>query len=66
MTDNRMDILKQAAANNAVSANFRYEVEKMLYQIKAHPKLITEHSRCLAYVYRFYTEKQPEGMEYKK
>ena len=66
LTDNRMDILKQAAANNAVSANFRYEVEKMLYQIKAHPKLITEHSRCLAYVYRFYTEKQPEGMEYKK
>ena len=27
LTDNRMDILKQAAANNAVSANFRYEVE---------------------------------------
>lgn len=66
LTDNRMDILAQIAANKEVSANFRYEVEKMLYQIKVHPKLITEHSRCLAYVHRFYTEKQPEDMKYEE
>ena len=59
-----MDILKATAQNKETSASFAYQVDKMLYQIRVHPRISSEHSRCCAYVHRFYTEKQPESMPY--
>ena len=64
LSDSRMDILKATAQNKETSASFAYQVDKMLYQIRVHPRISSEHSRCCAYVHRFYTEKQPESMPY--
>ncbi len=66
LSDSRMTTLKQVAESKEVSESFNYKVEKMLYQIKVHPRLLTEHSRCCAYVHRFYTETQPPSMPYEE
>ena len=66
LSESRMELLKETAQNKQTSASFAYKVDLMLYQIKVHPRLATEHSRCCAYVHRFYTEKQPESMPYEE
>ena len=66
LSESRMEILKATAQNKQTSADFAYQVDKMLYQIKVHPRLSSEHSRCCTYVHRFYTEKQPESMKYEE
>lgn len=66
LSESRMEILKATAHNKETSADFSYQVDKMLYQIRVHPRLSSEHSRCCAYVHRFYTEKQPESMKYEE
>lgn len=66
LADNRIRTLLRLAQEKAVSGQFRYQTEKMLYQIKVHPALSEKYSRCLAYLYRFYTEKQPLGMDYRE
>ncbi len=66
LSESRMEILKATAQNKQTSADFAYQVDKMLYQIKVHPRLSSEHSRCCAYVHRFYTERQPDSMPYEE
>ena len=66
LSESRMEILKATASSRETSADFAYQVDKMLYQIRVHPRLSSEHSRCCAYVHRFYTEKQPESMKYEE
>ncbi len=66
LADNRSKLILELARNKSVSDQFRYQTEKMLYQIKVHPALSDKYSRCLAYLHRFYTEKQPEDMEYRE
>ena len=66
LSESRMDLLKATAHSKETSADFAYQVDKMLYQIRVHPRLSSEHSRCCTYVHRFYTEKQPESMKYEE
>lgn len=66
LAESRMDLLKETAHNKQTSANFAYQVDKMLYQIRVHPRLSSEHSRCCTYVHRFYTERQPDSMPYEE
>lgn len=66
LADNRSRLIFQLAKEKEVSGQFCYEAEKMLYQIKIHPSLSEKYPRCLAYLQRFYTEKQPADMEYQE
>ena len=66
LSESRMELLKATAHNKETSANFAYQVDKMLYQIQIHPRLSSEHSRCCTYVHRFYTERQPDSMPYEE
>ena len=66
LSDNRFRFILDLAKNKAVSEQFQYQTEKMLYQIKVHPRLSGYYSRCLAYLQRFYTEKKPDTMEYEQ
>lgn len=66
LSDNRFRFILDLARNKAVSEQFQYQTEKMLYQIKVHPRLSGYYSRFLAYLQRFYTEKKPDAMEYEQ
>lgn len=66
LADNRSRLIFELAKEREVSGQFRYQTEKMLYQIKTHPSLSEKYPRCLAYLQRFYTEKQPADMEYQE
>ena len=39
LSDNRFRFILDLAKNKAVSNQFQYQTEKMLYQIKVHPRL---------------------------
>lgn len=66
LADNRMAAMAELAKSRSVSEGFRYQTEKMLYQIKVHPLLTEYYSRCCAYVHRFYTQEQPPEMDYQE
>lgn len=61
---NKSRILLELAQTRSTSNGFQYQVEKLLYQIKAHPATREKHTKCCEYLHRFYTEKQPEDMSY--
>lgn len=61
---NKYNILHEVAKEKEFSEDFQYRVEKMLYQIKCHPKLKEHYSKCYEYLYRFLTQKMPEDMTY--
>ena len=63
---NKYSITRQLAKEKALSSDFQYRVEKMLYQIKCHPRLREQYTKCYEFYYRFLTEKQPENMDYKE
>lgn len=66
LSDNRSKLILELAEAKAISDQFRYQTEKMLYQIKVHPALSADYPRCCAYLQRFYTEKQPADMKYEE
>lgn len=66
LSDNRSKLILELAETKAVSNQFQYQAEKMLYQIKVHPALSADYPRCYAYLQRFYTEKQPADMQYEE
>ncbi len=66
LSDNRSKLILELAETKAISDQFRYQTEKMLYQIKVHPALSADYPRCCAYLQRFYTEKQPADMKYEE
>lgn len=48
------------------SADFVYKVNKMLYQIKVHPKIRERYSRCCEYLHKYNTQTQPKDMNYQE
>lgn len=63
---NRYSAVRELAKEKELSAGFLYQVQKMLYQIKCHPKLRENYSKCYEYFYRFCTETQPKDMKYEE
>lgn len=64
LESNRYSAIKELAKDKRLSDDFVYRVEKMLYQIKCHPRLKEHYSKCREYVHRFFTEEQPPDMKY--
>ena len=64
LEQNKHHILLELARNRCTSAGFTYEVQKLLYHIKAHPATRDKYARCCDMLYRFYTQKPPENMSY--
>ena len=64
LEQNKHHILLELARNRHTSAGFTYEVQKLLYHIKAHPATRDKYARCCDMLYRFYTQKPPENMSY--
>ena len=63
---NRFYIVRELAREKDMSDNFQYQVKKMLYHISCHPKLKDSYMKSCEYLYRYCTEKQPEGMSYEE
>lgn len=61
---NKSRILLELAHCRATTDAFRYDTQKLLYQIKIHPKTAAYHTKCCEYLHRFYTETMPPGMRY--
>ena len=61
---NRSHVLLELARSKNTSENFTYEIQKLLYQIKVHPRIKDQYAKCCEYVHRFYTESQPADMPY--
>lgn len=66
MEQNRFTIIRELAEEKEMSAEFQYRVQKMLYHISRHPRLKDKYTKCCEYLYRYCTEKQPEGMKYEE
>ncbi len=63
---NRYSAVRELAKEKELSSVFLYQVQKMLYQIKCHPKLKESYTKCYEYFYRFCTETQPKDMKYEE
>lgn len=63
---NKSHVLLELARSRETSTNFAYETQKLLYQIKVHPLVRDKYAKCCEYLHRFYTEKKPDGMDYKE
>ena len=63
---NRSRILLELAQSRSTSTGFQYKVKKLLYHIKANPATREKYTKCCEYLHRFYTEKQPDGMNYQE
>ena len=48
------------------SIDFEYQVRKILFAIKQHPKINSYYGKCLSYIDKFNTQKMPEGMKYEE
>lgn len=66
LEQNKSHILLELARANASSASFTYRTQKLLYQIKAHPATKKYYAKCCEYLHRFYTQRQPDGMDYRE
>ena len=66
LKENRAQVLRELAQHKDTSEHFLYQVQKMLYQIKVHPRIRDSYASCMEYVRRFYTETQPDNMDYKE
>lgn len=63
---NKSHIILELARARDADANFVYTTMKLLYQIKVHPAVKDRYMKCYEYLHRFYTQKRPEGMDYKE
>lgn len=45
---------------------FEYKVKKLMYDIKRNPNLTDKYAKCSAYLYKYQTQKCPDGMDYKE
>lgn len=61
---NKSHVLLELARRKSTSEDFAYQTQKMLYQIKIHPRLRDRYAKCCEYLHRFYTETQPPNMPY--
>ena len=63
---NRGQVFLELAKEKNASADFVYQTQKMLYQIKVHPAIRDRYMKCCEYLHRFYTEEKPEEMNWKE
>lgn len=66
LRQNKYGIINELAKERQLSSDFEYKVKSMLYQVKCHPKLRDEYTKCYEYLYRFMNQKQPDGMTYEE
>ena len=66
LENNQSRILLELAKSRSTSGNFKYQAQKLLYHIKAHPATRPSYARCCEYLHRFYTQRKPEGMSYEQ
>ncbi|MBD5530690.1 MAG: N-6 DNA methylase [Lachnospiraceae bacterium] len=66
LDNNQHSVLLELAKSHNTSKEFQYQTRKLLYQIRVHPATKALYAKCSEYVYRFYTQKQPDGMSYEK
>lgn len=45
---------------------FEYKVKKMMFDIKRNPILSDKYAKCSEYLYKYQTQKCPEGMKYEE
>lgn len=64
----RVQAILLTAKNNQThtDVNFQYQVKKLLYQIKVHPRLEGKHLKCCEYLERFAKQVQPPNMKYEE
>ena len=46
--------------------HFEYELKKMLFAIKRHPKLKDKYASCEDYLYQYRTQKKPDDMKWEE
>lgn len=63
---NKSHIILELAKARNTDADFVYTAMKLLYQIKVHPAIKDRYMKCYEYLHSFYTQKRPEGMDYKE
>lgn len=63
---NKSHVLLELARERFASADFAYQTQKMLYQIKVHPATRERYAKCCEYLHRFYTQEMPKDMDYKE
>ena len=63
---NRGQVFLELAREKNASADFVYQTQKMLCQIKAHPAIRDRYMKCCEYLHRFYTEEKPDEMDWKE
>lgn len=66
LENNQHSILLELAKSHSTSMEFQYQTQKLLYQIRVHPATKTLYAKCSEYLYRFYTQKQPDNMKYEQ
>lgn len=66
LEQNKSRVLLELARAHDTSKEFTYKIQKILYQIKAHPATKDQYAKCCEYLHRFYTQKQPADMDYKE
>ena len=64
LEDSQAKILLELAKSRPDKGDFRYQSQKLLYQIKAHPATRPLYAKCCEYLHRFYTQRQPDGMDF--
>ncbi len=63
---NKSRILLELAKAHNISDEFQYQSQKMLYQIKCHPRLQEKYTRCCEHLHRLYTQQKPDSMDYEE
>lgn len=66
LEDKRSRVFLEMAQLRSTKSDFLYRVQKYLYQIRSHPATREKYDACFAYVHRFYTQRQPQGMPYEE
>jgi len=66
LEQNSSRILLELGKQHSSSADFQYQVQKLLYQIKVHPHTKHAYARCCEHLHTFYTQTQPEDMSYEQ
>ncbi len=63
---NRSRILLELAKGRNISEDFQFQAQKLLYQIKCHPRLQEKYARCCEHLHQLYTQQKPDSMEYEE
>ncbi len=66
LEDGQAKILLELAKAHPAKGDFRYQSQKLLYQIKAHPATRQQYAKCCEYLHRFYTQQQPSDMNFEE